>query len=167
MIISLSKKFLPLCPILALLVSCGKKVEEGSASEIRREDATLPPSISMEASATGTLSRQDARYTIPRDGRVTLPTTIAASGKTANLRVRVDMNVQDGLDEFHCYWVGKGLYYEFSGCEDQDGDLGLTLENVGRFQFAIDQDKVIKLSLEAAPAGTTVKATAEMTPHWY
>jgi hypothetical protein len=167
MIAKLSKSFFSLCPVLALLVSCGKKVEEGSTSEIRREDATLPASITLEASATGTLNRQNALYTIPRDGRVKLPTTIKASGKTASLRVRMDMNIIDGDDEFHCYWTGKGLYYEFTNCEDEDGDLGLTLENVSQFQFAIDQDKIIKLSLEAAPAGTTVKATVELAPHWY
>lgn len=167
MFFAMTKRLFPICPLLAMLISCGKKAEEGNTSEVRRPEASRPVSIELEASATGTSSRIDHIYTILRDGTVFIPAIIGASGKTANLRVRLDMNILDGEEEFHCYWIGKGLEYEFDKCQYPDGtNLGLTKENISRFDFAIDQDKVIKLSLEAAPAGTTVKARLSLAVTW-
>jgi hypothetical protein len=167
MFLAMTKKLFPICPLLAMLISCGKKAEDGNASEVRREDVVLPQSIPLEASATGAVSRKDHVYTIVRDGTVEIPAVISASGKTANLRVRLDMNVLDGEEEFHCYWLGAGLEYQLDKCENSDGiDLGLTKENIGRFKFPIDQEKIIKLSLEAAPTGTTVKARLSLSVTW-
>jgi len=168
MILALSKKLFPICPLLAMLISCGKKVEDGKASEVRRDDVVLPQSIPFEASATGLGGgRTDHVYTVVRDGTVIIPTVVAASGKTGNLRVRLDMNILEGEQEFSCYWVGAGLQYDFDHCENPDGiDLGLTRENIRNFKFPIDQDKVLRLSLEAAPTGTTVKARLQLDVNW-
>lgn len=167
MILAVTKKLFPLCPLLAMLISCGKKVEDGNASEIRRNDIALPQSIPFEATASGTSTRQDHVYKVVRDGRVEIPATISATGKTANFRVRLDMNILDDEEEFSCYWVGAGLEYEFDHCENPDGvDLGLTRENISRYKFPIDQDKIIKLSLEGAPKGTTVKARVSLPVIW-
>ena len=167
MILAMTKKLFPICPLVAMLISCGKKVEDGKTSEVRRDDVVLPQSIPLEASANGLVSRKDHIFTVVRDGIVEIPAIISASGKTASLRVRLDMNILDGEEEFHCYWKGAGLEYEFDKCENPDGiDLGLTKDNISRFKFPIDQDKVIKLSLEAAPVGTTVKARMSLAVTW-
>lgn len=167
MILTVTKKLFPLCPLLAMLISCGKKVEDGNTSEVRRDDVVLPQTLPFEASATGLSSRKDDIYTVVRDGNVIIPAVVSASGKTANLRVRLDMNVLDDEPEFSCYWRGAGLQYDFDHCENPDGiDLGLTRENISKFKFPIDQGKVLKLSLEAAPTGTTVKARLELDVNW-
>ncbi len=167
MILAMTKKLFPICPLLAMLISCGKKVEDGNTSEVRRDDVVLPQTLPFEASATGLSSRKDDIHTVVRDGNVIIPAVVSASGKTANLRVRLDMNILDDEPEFSCYWRGAGLQYDFDHCENPDGiDLGLTRENISKFKFPIDQGKVLKLSLEAAPTGTTVKARLELDVNW-
>ena len=167
MIISLAKKLFPLCPCVALLISCGKKVEDGNASERSRQDVKLPDALTLEASATSGYSQSDATYAIPRDGDIELPATITASGPTGAYRVRLDVNISEGEEEFHCTWKGNGTAYQFEKCADPDDrDLGITAGNLHAFPFPIDQGKSLKLHLEAAPTSTTVKAAAALPANW-
>ncbi len=152
---------------LPMLVACGKKVEDGSAVEQRRDGLDLPARVTLEASTTGTTSHQDARYRIPRDGDVWLPLSISASAATANHQVRLDVNFFEGEPEFSCYWLGQGNEYRFQHCQDPDGrDLGLTPANLRAFSFPLDQGKELRLRLLAAPLATTVSVSAVLDLRW-
>jgi hypothetical protein len=168
MIISLAKRIFPICPMFAMLISCGKKVEQGKASETQRQDVKLPNVLSLEASATSNTIRSDAVYSIPRDGDVELPVRIeVAEGSSGNNNVRLQLNVLDDEEEFHCDWKGKGAFYEFDSCADIDGrDLGLNINNIKNFSFPIDQGKKLKLKIAAAPVGTTTKAKVALPVSW-
>lgn len=165
--ISIVKKMFPICPMLMMLISCGKKVEDGSSTESRRLDLNLPETLSMESEATGGFSRIDGTYSVPRDGDIKLPVTISSSGATGGFEVKLELNMLDGEVEFDCIWKGQGSSYRFVSCQDPDGrDLGLNADNINSFSFPIDQGKSLRLRLQAAPVNTTVKATALMPVSW-
>ncbi len=167
MIFSLAKKLFPLCPCLALMISCGKKVEEGKAAERLRPPATLPEAIELQASANGSFIKDPSELEIPRDADIKIPVSVPASGPTGNFKLRLEVNVLDGDEEFHCYWQGDGDSYEFKSCHDIDGqDLGFTKTNLPNFTFPIDQGKSLALELEAAPVGQTTKAVLKLPTVW-
>jgi hypothetical protein len=165
--ISTVKKMFPFCPMLMMLIACGKKVEDGSSTERRRLDLNLPETLSMHSEATGGFSRIDGTYIVPRDGDIELPVLISSNGATGSFEVKLELNMYDGDVEFDCVWKGEGNSYRFVSCQDPDGrDLGLTADNLNSFTFPIDQGKTLRLRLEAAPVGTTVKASALMPVSW-
>jgi hypothetical protein len=152
---------------LPLTIACGKKVEDGSSVEGRRDGLDLPAKINLEASATGANSHQDATFRIPRDGDVWLPLTISANAATENHQVRLDVNFFEGEPEFSCYWRGQGTEYSFQHCKDPVGrDLGLTPANLRAFSFPLDQGKELRLRLMAAPLASTVSITAALDLRW-
>ncbi len=165
---ALTNKALLISPLIVLMISCGKKVEEGSSAEVTLAGANLPAAVTLEASATGSTSRKDHYYEIIRDGNVEIPTMISSTSTVTGIhRMRLDVNLVSGEEEFHCFWVGRGNRFEFDSCKDYDGnDLGLNLTNISRFKFPIDQGKHLRLSLETAPTGTTVKGRLELAVNW-
>lgn len=165
--ISIVKKMFPICPLLMMLISCGKKVESGSSTERLKQDLNLPETLSMQSEATGGFSRIDGTYLVPRDGDIKLPVSISSTGSTGTFEVKLELNMLDGEVEFDCVWKGQGNSYRFVSCQDPDGrDLGLTADNISSFIFPIDQGKSLRFRLEAAPVNTTVRASALMSVRW-
>lgn len=168
MIVSKILKFLPLCPMLVALISCGKKIDDGSNTESQLQEAQLPAEISLTTTVSSNGSEVHHHFDIHKDGDVSIPRFVNSEASVTNqFQLRLDMNVDAYEEEFHCTWVGSGKNYRFEKCMDPDGrDLELTEENVQLFRFPIDQGKKLIFKSTKRPPGSTVNARIDLPVNW-
>lgn len=164
-------KLFSLCPLLLALVSCGKKVADGTTLEQGQTGIATSPDIVLETSLVNS-SRTNAVYEIEHTGSLFLSASIKATeGSAAGYSLKVFVNRVGNNWEFYCSYkgvtsTGKNLY-TLERCYDIDGrDLGLSASNIASFSFPLDNGKTLEMSMSGAASNTKVSAQAKFRAEW-
>ena len=153
MLKSLLQKICPakrLCPLmsLALLVGCGKKINDPEISDPNNgstQNQILPSSLTLQIVESESSS---TKYTLPKDGIFELPQQLVVlQGNGAFKNVKISYNLDNNNDyEFHCIYksTGQTNVLPLDRCESPDGG---SFGDVSEQEFPMDQGKKIGLKI--------------------